>query len=106
MDFIAVTDHDTVKGCREARRYVASRYPGSSLQVISGIECSSDAGNIIGLFVEEDIACREAAEVIAEIRRQGWLVVLPHPLKDHELSRELLEGIDLVETTTPGVMRC
>jgi predicted metal-dependent phosphoesterase TrpH len=51
---LALTDHDTLEGLKEARE----RAQGTSLRVISGVELSSAEGNIeihvLGYFIDED----------------------------------------------------
>lgn len=77
LDGIAVTDHDTVQGALEAIK----ANPYSDFLVIPGIEVSSDAGDVIGLYVKEEIASRHFPDVIAEIHAQGGVVYLPHPIR-------------------------
>ena len=77
LDAIAVTDHDTVRGAFatvEANRY-------NDFLVIPGIEVKSDRGDIIGLYVTREIKSRTFDEVIREIRDQGALAYLPHPIR-------------------------
>lgn len=72
LDALAITDHDTIDGALEAR----SR---GVLPVIVGEEVSTDAGDIIGLFLKERVAPGPALQAIAHIRDQGGIVILPHP---------------------------
>ncbi|MBI5355580.1 MAG: PHP domain-containing protein [Candidatus Aenigmarchaeota archaeon] len=73
VDAIAVTDHDTMKG------YFAMKKMNPPVALIPGEEVSTDLGDIIGLFLQEEIKPKSSLEVIDEIRRQGGVVVLPHP---------------------------
>lgn len=73
IDGIAVTDHDTIKGGMEAKKLVKNRI------VIPGVEYRTDKGDIIGLFIHEEIKSRQYEEVIDEFRAQDAIVVLPHP---------------------------
>jgi len=73
---IALTDHDSVGGWKEAR--VEARKQG--LLFVPGIEVSSRDGHIIGLGVSEAIKpglC--LGETLDRIRAQGGLAVAPHP---------------------------
>ncbi len=75
---IAITDHDTVDGAREAASL--ARSDPSLPMVIPGIELSTEAGEVIGLYVAEKIPARiPIDEAIKRIRAQGGLVYLPHP---------------------------
>lgn len=93
LDGIAITDHDTVQGALMA----AESNDDSDFLVIIGAEISTDAGDIIGLFLNDDITCRGGLAVIEEIHKQGGLVVLPHPYKGHKLSHELISMVDAIE---------
>jgi predicted metal-dependent phosphoesterase TrpH len=75
---IAVTDHNTVQGALAA---VALSGSDESLpRVIPGIELATRVGEIIGLYVYEDIPRGlPLAEAVARIREQGGIVYLPHP---------------------------
>ncbi len=78
IDCVAITDHNTVQGALQAAALAAA---DSSLpRVIPGIELSTADGEIIGLYVHEDIPSGlPLAEAVACIRGQGGLVYLPHP---------------------------
>lgn len=75
---IAITDHNSVEG---ALRAVELAEADLSLpRVIPGIELWTADGEIIGLYVWEDIpAGLPLLEAVQRIRGQGGLVYLPHP---------------------------
>lgn len=83
LDGIAVTDHDTVRGALET----VKANPYDDFLVIPGIEVKSDEGDVIGLYVTEEIRSRRFADVIAEIRAQGGVVYLPHPIRTFGVDR-------------------
>lgn len=92
---VAVTDHETTKGAKET---VKLNKALKDLIVIPGIEIKTEFGDLVGLFVEEDIAIGETFEVIDGIKDQGGLVVLTHPARSHKnLNNEIILKIDLVE---------
>lgn len=73
---IAVTDHDTIAGAREARR-IAADY---GIEVIVGEEISTRDGHLIALFLEDELPPgRPLAETAAAARAQGAIVIAPHP---------------------------
>ncbi|MDQ3066462.1 MAG: glycosyltransferase [Actinomycetota bacterium] len=74
---IAVTDHNVFAGAREA----AEKARGRDLVVIPGEEVKTDdQGEVIGLFLQEEIPRGMSfAETVAAIRDQGGVVYLPHP---------------------------
>ena len=73
---IAITDHNVFGGAREGAELARER----ELTVIPGEEIKTDAGEVIGLFLEEEIERGlPMADTIAAIRGQGGVVYLPHP---------------------------
>ena len=74
LDGIAVTDHDTIRGGIET-----NRLQPADLLVIVGAEIMTDQGEVVGLFLQEEIRERTLERVVEEIRSQGGLVVIPHP---------------------------
>ncbi len=71
---IAVTDHNTIKGGVEAKKYETPK-----IEVIVGSEILTDRGEVIGLFLRDEITSTSFSDVVDEIRAQGGVVVLPHP---------------------------
>jgi predicted metal-dependent phosphoesterase TrpH len=74
---IAVTDHNVFGGALDA----VERARGRRLVVIPGEEVkTADQGEVIGLFLREEIPRGMSfGETIEAIRAQGGLVYLPHP---------------------------
>lgn len=78
LDCIAVTDHNTVQGALRALE-LAEADP-SLPRVIPGIELGTEAGEVIGLYVTEDIPKGlTLGQAVERIRDLGGLVYLPHP---------------------------
>jgi predicted metal-dependent phosphoesterase TrpH len=76
LSAIAITDHDSFAGAREA----VERARGRDVVVIPGEEVKTDSGEVIGLFLDEEIpGGMSMGATIAAIRDQGGLVYLPHP---------------------------
>jgi len=74
LDGIAITDHNTIKGAYEAKKYETKEF-----KIIIGCEVSTKLGEITGLFLTEEIKSRELEDVILEIQEQDGIVVIPHP---------------------------
>ena len=73
---IAITDHNVFTGAQEAVQLARDR----ALTVIPGEEVKTDSGEVIGLFLEEEIPRgMSMGDTIAAIREQGGVVYLPHP---------------------------
>jgi predicted metal-dependent phosphoesterase TrpH len=108
---IAVTDHNEISGALEAREKAAESNAHPPLKVIVGEEVkTADQGEVIGLFIEERIPRgMSLAETVAEIKRQGGLVYVPHPfdrmhaVPDYEHLPGILDDIDAIEVFNPRV---
>jgi predicted metal-dependent phosphoesterase TrpH/glycosyltransferase involved in cell wall biosynthesis len=73
---IAITDHNVFTGAREAIELARGR----NLVVIPGEEVKTDAGEVIGLFLRDEIPRgMSMGDTIAAIREQNGVVYLPHP---------------------------
>ena len=100
LDVLAVTDHNEIAGALEAQA-LAERY---GVRVIVGEEVKTCEGEVIGLFLKERIAPGMTfAESIAEIKRQGGVVYVPHPfdrlhsVPGSTLLKANLTDIDVIE---------
>jgi predicted metal-dependent phosphoesterase TrpH len=107
---IAVTDHNEISGALEARAQAAEFGPRPP-QVIVGEEVkTADQGEVIGLFIKEKIPRGlSLEETVAEIKRQGGLVYVPHPfdrmhaVPDYEHLLRIVEDVDAIEVFNPRV---
>jgi predicted metal-dependent phosphoesterase TrpH/glycosyltransferase involved in cell wall biosynthesis len=105
---IAVTDHNEVSGAFAAAKFAEGI---EDFKIIIGEEVkTAEQGEVIGLFIKEKIPRgMTMAETIAEIRRQGGLVYVPHPfdrmhsVPDYENLLDMVEEIDFMEVFNPRV---
>jgi predicted metal-dependent phosphoesterase TrpH len=108
---IAVTDHNVISGALEARRQAAEEDPAHAVKVIVAEEVkTAEQGEVIGLFIEEKIPRGlSLEETVAEIKRQGGLVYVPHPfdrmhsVPDYEHLLRILDDVDAIEVFNPRV---
>jgi predicted metal-dependent phosphoesterase TrpH/glycosyltransferase involved in cell wall biosynthesis len=105
---IAITDHNEISGALEARE-LAEEVGGIKIIVAEEVK-TAHQGEVIGLFIEEKIERgMTMEETIAEIRRQGGLVYVPHPfdrlhsVPDYEHLLDIVEEIDFLEVFNPRV---
>jgi predicted metal-dependent phosphoesterase TrpH len=104
---IAVTDHNVVSGAHEA----AAKAKDFGVKVIVAEEVkTAHQGEVIGLFIDEQIPRgMTLAETVADIKRQGGLVYVPHPfdrmhaVPDYEHLLTIVDDIDLMEVYNPRV---
>jgi predicted metal-dependent phosphoesterase TrpH len=93
----AVTDHNTILGALAIR-------DTADFPFIVGEEIKSADGEILGLFLSEDVP-RDlpASETIARIKHQGGVVGVPHPFDPlrsalrQDVLLALIEQIDFIE---------
>jgi predicted metal-dependent phosphoesterase TrpH/glycosyltransferase involved in cell wall biosynthesis len=102
---IAITDHNEISGALAARE----RADGIKVIVAEEVK-TADQGEVIGLFIEEKIPRgMTLQDTIAEIRRQGGLVYVPHPfdrmhaIPDYEHLLAVVGDIDAIEVFNPRV---
>jgi glycosyltransferase involved in cell wall biosynthesis len=104
---IAVTDHNEISGALAAQEQATA----AGIKVIVGEEIkTAGQGEVIGLFLERKIERGlTLAETVAEIKRQGGLVYVPHPfdrlhaVPDYEHLLPILAQVDAIEVFNPRV---
>ncbi len=96
---IAITDHNTIQGGLRAKKYEDPNFI-----VIVGSEIKTSSGEIIGLFLEEEVPANlSLIETIELIHDQNGIVVLPHPFDNYRkytlsISHEFIKKfIDCIE---------
>ncbi len=78
LDLVCVTDHDTIRGAKIAEK------AAGNVEVIVGEEVSTADGEVVGLFVNEEIPRGlPAEETIDRIHAMGGLAIAPHPFSAH-----------------------
>jgi len=98
IDCVAVVDHDTAEGGLKLYELAPSK-------IIVGEEIHTTLGEIIGLFLKENIQpWLSPMETVERIKAQGGLVYLPHPFDgmraavlERQALDEIWEKIDIVE---------
>ena len=93
LNAVAITDHDTIKGGMQAKSIKQN-----NVMIIVGSEVNTDFGDVIGLFLNEELKARRFEEVIDEIRANDGVILLPHPYRRKRFpSKELLKRTDIIE---------
>ncbi len=73
LDVICITDHNTIKGAVIAKKH-------AGIEVVMGEEISSADGEILALFIQEEIKpMLGAPETIDLIHEQGGIAIAAHP---------------------------
>jgi predicted metal-dependent phosphoesterase TrpH len=107
---IAVTDHNSIAGGLAARAYVAEH--DLPLHVVVGSEVKTATGEVIGLYLDEDVPRGlPFADTVAAIRAQGAVVYVPHPfdrrhaIPDADLLARLVDELDVIEVANGRLLR-
>ena len=98
IDRIAITDHNSIAGAREAARLAPDR-------VIIGEEILTTEGELLGYFMSDEIpAGLTPLEVIQRLNGQGAVISVSHPFDltrgcrwSMETLEELLSHLDMIE---------
>lgn len=108
LDGFAITDHDTLK----AYNILKKKNHNNELIIIPGMEIKTHIGEVIGLFINEEINIRDNnfVSIVEKIKENNGLVVIPHPfdfLRDNRLKINLLsdnmikkyiDGIEIINS--------
>jgi predicted metal-dependent phosphoesterase TrpH len=98
LNGIAITDHHTIEGALVTKELNKDK----DFEVIIGEEVTTDKGDVIALFIEEEVRERDLLKVIADIKSQDGVVVIPHPFRPMQTFRYPLDSlvgkIDAIET--------
>ena len=90
INCLAVTDHGQIAGALAVAKI-------APFKVIIGEEVLTPDGEIIGLFLQQKIPSPcSALEAVAEIKKQGGLVVIPHPfdgMRKTALKKDILKKL-------------
>lgn len=110
LDGIAITDHNTIKAWKEAKK-AAKKY---EISLILGEEVKTRKNgkffaDILALFIKKEVKSREPKLVIEEIKKQGGIVIIPHPFHwvvpfkgDLEKYKGLVDGIEVLNARMPS----
>lgn len=98
INCLAVTDHNTITGALKLKQI-------APFTIIIGEEIQTLEGEIIGLFLNQEIPSRlSAEETIARIKAQDGLVCIPHPYDRLRLSifrnrafESIMPHVDIIE---------
>ncbi|HIH44907.1 MAG TPA: PHP domain-containing protein [Candidatus Methanoperedenaceae archaeon] len=100
---VAITDHNTIKGGMKAKQFETGDF-----DVIVGSEILTDKGEVMGLFLSDEIPPGSMHDVVADIRGQDGIVVIPHPFD--EFRKNALfpaeEDVSLIDAVEGFNSRC
>ena len=84
LNGIAITDHNEMKGCFKTKKLNKDK----DFEVVVGSEVRTDKGDLLAYYINEPIKSRELFDVLDEIKGQGGLAVVAHPLRHLPATKE------------------
>lgn len=93
LNGVAITDHNTILGGIETSKINKDK----DFHVIVGEEIKTEYGDIVALFIREEIKARNFEDVLEEIKSQEGLSVLAHPFRHFKSPEKIINKLDLVE---------
>ncbi len=103
LDGFAITDHDTLKAYNILRK----KNHNNELIIIPGMEIKTHIGEVIGLFIAQEISTRDNNffSIVEKIKENNGLVVIPHPfdfLRDNSLKLKYIND-SIIEKYIDGI---
>ncbi len=99
LDVIAITDHDTMDGCYEAKKLMQER--PYRFELILGEEITTEEGHIVGLFLKEPIGSGlSAKETLKKIRSQNGIAIAAHPFYHSKMKHSKYATMDGIGATS------
>ncbi len=93
IDCVCITDHNIMQGAVEFAGQAA-------IKIIVGEEIETGQGEIIGLFLKEEIPPGLGAEAtIEKIKSQGGITYLPHPFDEFRKSAVKLNDAEKIKSS-------
>ena len=94
---IAVTDHNSWAGAREATEFAQDR-----IIIIPGAEIKTEKGDVLALFIMDEITSRKFSTVLEEIRSRGGVSIVPHPGDSPRIGLDdirMADGLEVFNST-------
>ena len=95
LNFLCLTDHNTIQGSLALRQYVMDNQ--LDIEVPLGAEYLTEYGDIIALFIKKEIQSRDFVSFKQEVKSQGGVLILPHPYIGHTHIEFLAKEVDFIE---------
>lgn len=77
LNGIAITDHHTIKGAKKVSKINKDK----DFEVIVGEEITTDIGEVLVYYVQNEIKERDFFSVVDEVKKQDALISISHPFR-------------------------
>jgi predicted metal-dependent phosphoesterase TrpH len=95
LNFLVLTDHDTVEGSVKLREEVKKQ--NLNIEVPIAAEYLTEFGDVIACFIKEEINFSSFDDLVKKVKAQDGLILFPHPYAGHKNIEYIAENADLVE---------
>ncbi len=95
INFLILTDHDTTEGSIALKNYIDKNNLG--IEVLIAAEYYTEYGDIIALDIQDETRDLQFDNFIKEVKKQGGLLLLPHPYKGHKNIDYIARNVDMIE---------
>jgi predicted metal-dependent phosphoesterase TrpH len=95
INFLILTDHDTIDGSRELKAYVDRH--DIDLEVLIAAEYKTEFGDVIAAGIHTEIVSMKFENFINEVRAQGGIILFPHPFVGHKNIEKIAAASDMIE---------
>lgn len=82
LDGVAITDHNSIKAHKEAKKYSKR----NDLKFIPGVEIKSTKGDFLCYNIREMPSSKKPLEILDFVKKRGGFCAIAHPLDFHRVS--------------------
>jgi len=95
LNFICLTDHENIGGSIALYNYIQEKK--IPIEVIIGAEYNTSLGDVIALGIQKEIENLTFDNFMKEVKKQGGIVLFPHPYKGHKEVDYIASKVDMIE---------
>jgi len=95
LNFLIVTDHDSISGSLRLRELVAKRR--LDIEIPLAAEYKTNKGDVIAAFIRDEVHATTFEALANRVRAQEGILLLPHPWISHIDVEELAREVDMIE---------
>ena len=101
LDFVILTDHNTIDGSLELRDYAKNKNDNKLIVPVAA-EYKTEFGDVIVVFNKSEIDYKNSFnEFYKSVKLQDAITLLPHPYQSHKELNRLYNVCDLIEIYNP-----
>ncbi|MBY8982954.1 MAG: PHP domain-containing protein [Candidatus Lokiarchaeota archaeon] len=108
LDGFAICDHNNLKAFKK----LENEGKKNDLVVIPGMEIETDIGEVIGLFLENEISTKnqDFISIVENIKENNGLIIIPHPfdflrrnhlkikLLNENIIKKYIDGVEIINS--------